>query len=105
MSHTITIRIRDEIYSLLTEQAADAGVTPDVLAELKIAEGVSAKPKNVSKRQQRAARMKFVGAVDSRQSRNPANGSKVLSKKGRVKDIFGDGVEEKMKRIGLKIQK
>lgn len=91
MSHTI--KIGDESYSLLTEQAAEAGVAPDVWVERKIKEGASRKRSRVSEKRRKAAWEEFIGAS----ARLPDPSPK------RVKSVFGEALKEKFRKMGLRV--
>jgi hypothetical protein len=103
MSHTI--KIKDEVFPLLEDQATDAGVSPDVWVELKIRESASVGRKGLDERKKREALASFIGALDSSQNTRRNNAQKQAPLSGRVKNVFGEVVEQKMKRIGLKLPK
>lgn len=102
MSHTI--KISNETYEYITNEAAKNGVEPDVWVEKAISSNSSKakillfSDKKVSERARKNAWKKFIGAIDSSKM------SKDLRKKN-VKEVFGEVVEEKMKRAGIKIPK
>lgn len=63
MSHTI--RISDDAYELLADEANRAGVLPDMLIEEKIKENWSPKKRKPSEKKRRDALKAFIGAIDT----------------------------------------
>lgn len=102
MSHTV--RIKDDVYSLLADQASDAGVSPDVWVELKIKQNSLGKSKKISDRRKREAWENFIGATDSSLTGRQRKSSR-SDLADRVKNTFREVVEQKMNRIGLKSPK
>jgi hypothetical protein len=97
MSHTI--RISDETYEHVITEAAKSGVEPDVWAEKKLK---PVKKKKVSERARQKAWDNYIGMFDSSKT-DKADKTVPLDK--RIKQVFGEAVEEKMKRAGFKIHK
>lgn len=85
------IKIGDDTYSLLTEQAAEAGVAPSVWVERKIKEGASRKFRKVSAKKKKAVWEEFIGAGARLPDRSPKD----------VKSVYGEGLREKFKNMGL----
>lgn len=93
MSHTI--RISDDAYALLADEAARAGVPPDALVDTKIKETWSPKKKKLTEKKRREALKAFIGAIDTSKTKGA----------GTAKEAFGQVVEEKMNRSGFKANK
>lgn len=80
----------------MTKEAARSGLPPDAWVEEKIKESSSPRKKKSSEKRRRDALKAFVGAIDT-SSRTKGVGT--------AKEVFGQIVERKMKRAGLKVTK
>ncbi len=89
MSHVI--KINDEVFSLLNDQANEAGLTPELWVELKVKEIALKRRKKISERKKREAWQNFIGA--SARIPEPA--------KKRKKSPYGEALAEKFKNMGL----
>ncbi|MBX3291158.1 MAG: hypothetical protein KF855_17765 [Acidobacteria bacterium] len=102
MSHTI--KISDETYEYITNEAAKNGVEPDVWVEKAISSNSSKakillfSDKKVSERARKNAWKKFIGAIDSSKTDNL---DKSIPLDKRIKSVFGDAVDKKRKKAGL----
>ncbi len=107
-----TIEISDKAFATLTKRAESAGVTLEVFIDESLSDNsnsTTGKPlskRNGSKKKNMPdekweAWETFIGALDSSKLDKTALKSLPLDK--RIKRTFGDGVEGKLKRIGLKV--
>lgn len=126
-----TIELKDEVFTKLKKTADRNGVTPEVWIELKIKESsndeeqkptvnntdeerkeldefhqrTEEKFDEIMSEKKKKAWGNFIGAGDSSKSSVEKAEDKNLQLAKRVDKVFGEVVTEKMKRIGLKIQK
>jgi predicted transglutaminase-like protease len=100
MSHTI--KISDETYEFVASEAARNGVDPAVWVEQKLKSG---KKKKVSERAKLKAWKNYIGAFDSSQTDAMDDIDKKLPTSKRLDKLFGQILEEKMRKQGLKVGK
>jgi len=96
MSHTI--KISDETYEFVTSEANRDGIAPNVWIEQKLKAG---KKEKVSEKAKSEAWKNYIGAFDSSKTGAMDHIDNNLPASKRLDRLFGQILEEKMRRQGL----